>query len=236
MSRYNRMMKKNNKEFMLKVILGTTLGLFILLGALIVHNQNQQISQLKTDLYLKQQVEERATDQTISIVNVKTVQEKMNELKTYSVLKNSKVSMTHTYMYEEDAFLGLKKRATLKGTANLVYNYDISFANATVTQDENGTITVEISEPTLDIESVHYEKDTLIWEQNDYNLLCGEDEGQKVTKYFLESFVEQGIDKIQDMYNDEDMKVQLKRVAILEVQELIEGLDLNDCTVQVKIR
>ena len=231
----NRKLRRNN-DFMKKIIITTTIGLLVILSALVMYGQNKKIDSLQHDLYLKKQVEDRATDTTVSIINVKTIQEKMNELKTYSVLKNSKVSMTHTYIYEEDAFLGLKKRATLKGTANLVYNYDISFADATVTQDENGTITVEIGEPTLDIESVHYEKDTLIWEQNDYNLLCGENEGQKVTKFFLESFVEEGISKIQSMYNDGDMKTQLKRIAILEVQELIEGLDLNDCTVQVKIR
>lgn len=231
----NRKLRKNN-DFFKKVILTTTIGVLIIFSALMLHFQQQKINSLETDLYLKQQVEERATDTTISMVNVKTIQEKMNELKSYSVLKNSKVSMTHTYMYEEDAFLGLKKRATLKGTANLVYNYDVTFADALITQDKNGTITVEIGEPILDVEGVHYEKDSLIWQQNDYNLLCNEDEGQKVTKFFMESFVDEGIDKIQDMYNDEDMKTQLKRIAVLEVQELINTLDLNDCTVVVKIK
>ncbi len=231
----NKKLRKNN-DFLKKVIITTTVGLLIIFSALMMYFQQQKINNLETNLYLKQQVEERATDKTISMVNVKTIQEKMNELKSYSVLKNSKVSMTHTYMYEEDAFLGLKKRATLKGTANLVYNYDVTLADALITQDENGTITVEISEPMLDVEGVHYEKDSLIWQQNDYNLLCSEDEGQKVTKFFMESFVDEGIDKIQDMYNDEDMKTQLKRIAVLEVQELINTLDLNDCTVIVKIR
>ena len=163
-------------------------------------------------------------------------QEKMNELQNYSVLKNSKVSMTHTYIYEKPSILGLTKRVTLKGTANLVYNYDISLANAEITQDAYGTITIKIDSPTLDIESVHYERDTLIWQENNYNLLCNEDDGQQATKYFLESFVEQGTVKIQDMYNDKHMRKQLDRVAVLEVQELIEGLNLNNCTVIVKIK
>ena len=132
--------------------------------------------------------------------------------------------------------LGLKKRATLRGSANLVYNYDVTLADAIITQDSNGNITVEISRPILDVESVHYENDTLIWEENDYNILCGEKEGQKVQKYWIESFVERGIDKIQEMYNDEDMAEQLNRKAILEVQELIRELNLNNCNVVVKIR
>ena len=67
-------------------------------------------------MYLKEQVETRKSDKTISIVNMKTIQEKMNELQNYSVLKNSKVSMTHTYIYEKPSILGLTKRVTLKGT------------------------------------------------------------------------------------------------------------------------
>ena len=86
------------------------------------------------------------------------------------------------------------------------------------------------------MDSVHYENDTLIWQQNDYNLLCGEKEGEKVTKYFLETFVEVGREKIKDMYTDKDMNEQLNRIAVLEVQELIQGLNLNDCTVVVKLR
>ena len=33
-----------------------------------------------------------------------------------------------------------------------------------------------------------------------------------------------------------NMREQLDRVAVLEVQELIEGLNLNNCTVIVKIK
>ncbi len=230
--KYNR----GNREFMFKVIIATTLGVLILASSFIMNYQKHQIDQLKTDLYLKEQVENRESDKTISIVNMKTIQEKMNELKSYSVLKNSKVSMNHTYIYEKETFLGLKKRVTLKGSANLVYNYDVSLANAEITQDEYGTVTIKIDSPTLDIDSVHYERDTLIWEQNDYNLLCNEDDGQQATKYFLESFVEKGTDKIQDMYNDKHMREQLDRIAVLEIQELIEGLNLNNCTVIVKIK
>lgn len=230
--RYN----KSNGEFMFKVIIATTLGVLILVSSFIMSYQKHQIDQLKTDLYLKEQVETRKSDKTISIVNMKTIQEKMNELQNYSVLKNSKVSMTHTYIYEKPSILGLTKRVTLKGTANLVYNYDISLANAEITQDAYGTITIKIDSPALDIESVHYDRDTLIWQENNYNLLCNEDDGQQATKYFLESFVEQGTVKIQDMYNDKHMREQLDRVAVLEVQELIEGLNLNNCTVIVKIK
>ena len=160
--RYN----KGNGEFIFKVIIATTLGVLILVSSFIMSYQKHQIDQLKTDLYLKEQVETRKSDKTISIVNMKTIQEKMNELQNYSVLKNSKVSMTHTYIYEKPSILGLTKRVTLKGTANLVYNYDISLANAEITQDAYGTITIKIDSPTLDIESVHYERDTLIWREN----------------------------------------------------------------------
>ncbi|MBQ8234297.1 MAG: hypothetical protein IJZ36_01775, partial [Bacilli bacterium] len=91
----NRGMRRNNGDFIRRIIITTAIGVLVILATLI-YNQNNKIKQLETDLYLKQQVQEKATDTTISLINVKTIQEKFNELKSYSVLKNSKVNMTHT--------------------------------------------------------------------------------------------------------------------------------------------
>ena len=233
MSINNRMRK--NDGFVVKVILGTSLGLVVIMACMLLSNNNK-IKQLEDDLYLKQQVEERATDETTSIINLKTVKENLNEIKSYSILKNSRVTQTHTYKYEEDAWLGLKRKAELVGRADLIYSYDVHFDNATVTQDEKGNITITIDSPTLDIDSVHMERDTLILEEKDYNWLCNEENGEKVMRYYIESFTDRGIKNIEDMYNTTEKRVTLNKIAKEEVMKLIQTFNLNNCSVTVKIR
>ena len=230
----NNKMRKNN-GFVTKVILGTSLGLILIMASMLLYNSNK-IKTLEEDLYLKQIVEERATDETTSIINLKTVKENLNEIKSYSVLKNSRVTQTHTYKYEEDAWLGLKRKAELVGRADLIYNYDVHFDNAIVTQDEKGNITITIDSPTLDIDSVHMERDTLILEEKDYNIWCSEKDGEKVMRYYIESFTDRGIKNIEEMYNTTEKRATLNKVAKEEITKLVQTFNLNNCSITVKIR
>lgn len=232
----NKKLRKNNGDFAIKVILGTSLGLILIMASMLLYNNNK-IKQLEDDLYLKQQVEERENDYSISLLNKKTIQENFNKTKSYSILKNSKVSQTTTYQYEEEAWLGFKKRATLKGTANLVFNYDVSLSDATIEILNNGkTLKVIISEPFLDEESVHMDKDSLIIHEDNYNILCGEYEGQQTMKYFNDTFVNNGIDNIKELYNNVSKRQEINKIAIGEIRALIETFNINDCTIIVEIR
>ena len=230
----NNKMRKNN-GFVTKVILGTSLGLILIMASMLLYNNNK-IKTLEEDLYLKQIVEERATDETTSIINLKTVKENLNEIKSYSVFKNSRVTQTHTYKYEEDAWLGLKRKAELVGRADLIYNYDVHFDNAIVTQDEKGNITITIDSPTLDIDSVHMERDTLILEEKDYNIWCSEKDGEKVMRYYIESFTDRGIKNIEEMYNTTEKRATLNKIAKEEITKLVQTFNLNNCSITVKIR
>lgn len=230
----NNKMRKNN-GFVTKVILGTSLGLILIMASMLLYNNNK-IKTLEEDLYLKQIVEERATDETTSIINLKTVKENLNEIKSYSIFKNSRVTQTHTYKYEEDAWLGLKRKAELVGRADLIYNYDVHFDNAIVTQDEKGNITITIDSPTLDVDSVHMERDTLILEEKDYNIWCSEKDGEKVMRYYIESFTDRGIKNIEEMYNTTEKRATLNKVAKEEITKLVQTFNLNNCSITVKIR
>lgn len=232
----NKKLRKNNGDFAIKVILGTSLGLILIMASMLLYNNNK-IKQLEDDLYLKQQVEERENDYSISLLNKKTIQENFNKTKSYSILKNSKISQTTTYQYEEEAWLGLKKRATLKGTANLVFDYDVSLSDATIEILNNGkTLKVIISEPFLDEESVHMDKDSLIIHEDKYNILCGEYEGQQTMKYFNDTFVANGIDNIKELYNTADKRKEINKIAIGEIRALIETFNINDCTIIVEMK
>lgn len=218
-----------------KIIIGTTVGILVIASCLLTY-QCKKIDTLKHELEIKRQVDERKSAESYSVLNTKTVEEKFNELGTYSVLKNSKVSMSYTYEYSEDAWLGLKRKAVLKGTGNLVYSYDVSLSSADIELDvEHNTITILIDEPYLDEESVHIEKDSLIL-NGDYNWLCGSEEGEKITEYFVNNFVEDGITNLTEHYKSENNRRKLNQSAISQVKELVQTLNLHDCTVIVKIK
>ena len=218
-----------------KLIIGTTVGLLVIASCLLTY-QGKKINELQRNLEIKQQIDERQSAKSYSVLNTKTIEEEFNKLGSYSVLKNSKISMTHNYEYQEDAWLGLKRKAVLKGTGNLVYSYDISLKSADIKLDvEHNTITISIDEPYLDEESVHLEQDSLIID-SDYNWLCRTEEGKKTTQYFIDDFVEDGINNLTEYYNTENNRKRLENSAICEVKELVQTLNLYDCTVIVKIK
>ena len=218
-----------------KLIIGTTVGLLVIASCLLTY-QGKKINELQHNLEIKQQIDERKSAESYSVLNTKTIEEEFNKLGSYSVLKNSKISMTHNYEYQEDAWLGLKRKAVLKGTGNLVYSYDISLKSADIKLDvEHNTITISIDEPYLDEESVHLEQDSLIID-SDYNWLCRTEEGGKVTQYFVDDFVEDGIKNLTEHYKSENNRKKLNQNAITQVKELVETLNLYDCTVIVKIK
>ncbi len=218
-----------------KIITGTTIGLLIIASCLFTY-QHKKINELEHNLEIKQQIDERQSAKSYSVLNTKTIEEEFNKLGSYPILKNSKISMTHNYEYQEDAWLGLKRKATLKGTGNLVYSYDVSLKSADIKLDvEHNTITISIDEPYLDEDSVHLEQDSLIID-SDYNWLCRTEEGEKTTQYFVDDFVEDGINNLTEYYKSENNRKKLENNAITQVRELVETLNLYDCTVIVKIK
>lgn len=223
-------------SLMKKIIIGTVIGVMIIASCMMTY-QHKKISQLEEQVYLKQQVEDRATDYTVSILNSKTIEEKFNEVQMYPVLKNSTIRQTHTYEYDEEAFLGLHKKAVLSGAGNLVYDVDICLSSATIDCNvETNTITILLDEPTLDLESVHLEQDSLVIKENDYNFLCGTKDGEKVMSHYRESFVDKGKDNLEEYYSNENSKNRLRQQAIREVKSLVQTLNLKDCNVIVKMK
>ena len=221
---------------MKKIIIGSMIGLIIIASCIFV-NQERKINELEYSLQVKQQQDERHSDTTYTVLNAKKIQEKFNEVGSYSILKNSKANQTHTYNFEEEALLGFKKKATLKGSANLVYDYDILLSSADIQCDvENNTITVLIDQPYLDEQSVHMELDSLVITEDKHNILCGNEEGRKVEGFFRDSFVEEGTQKLLDYYSSENKKNKLNQQAITQVKKLVETLNLTNVTVIVKIK
>ena len=97
------------------------------------------------------------------------------------------------------------------------------------------TLKITISEPFLDEESVHMDKDSLIIHEDNYNILCGEYDGQQTMKYFNDTFVNNGINNIKELYNNVNKRQEINKIAKGEIKALIETFNVNDCTIIVEI-
>lgn len=223
-------------SLMKKIIIGTVIGVMIIASCMMTY-QHKKISQLEEQVYLKQQVEDRnrTTDYTKTLLNAKTIQEEFNSQQSYSILKDSAIRQTHEYSFEDDGVLGIKKRAVIKGVANLMYSCDVDLSQSEITV-ENKTIVVKIEKPYLNEKSVHMENNTLIIQEDEYSLLCSKKDCSKVMNYYMESFVSEGIENLHEYYSSDKQQDNLNKIAIQQVKSLIETLNITDTTVVVKIK
>ena len=227
-------MLSNNKAYM-KLIIGSTFGVLILLGGLVFKCQENKIDSLKDELYLKKQNEQRATDYYESVVNIKTIQTEFNTLKEYPVQKNCKVNMNHRYIYSTDGALGIKKEIILKGRGQVQYNINIRFDTAVISSVDGKNIKVQIQKPYVDEESIKLVENTLIMDQQDFSFWSSRQDSTQAQKLYMDSFVDSARDNVLDLYKDRERQAYINKVAIAETQALIRTLNLNNCNVYVEI-
>ena len=226
-------------DFKTKAIAGTGASLIIAsmgLGGWSIH-QSHKIDDLKDELYLKQQNEQRASDHYESILNVKTIQSKFNTMQEYAVQKNNVVNKQHTYYYSSDGKLGVKKQAKLVGRGQMRYDIVVNLRNAEVIPSDNGKIIkIKIDKPYVDETNIGMVNNSLIMDSVDYNFWANKQDTAEAQKLFIESFEESGKKDILALYATKEKHAYINNVAKAEVKALIQNLNLNgNVTVIVEI-
>ena len=229
-------MLRRNKEYM-KILIASSFGVLILLGAIIMRIQDGRIDALKDELYLKRQNEQRTTDYYESTLNIKTIQQEFNTLQEYAVLKNSVVNMNHRYYYTADGMLGLDHKIMLEGRGQVQYDVVVNYSSAIVTTTNNGRdIKIQLQKPYLDENSIKLKENTLIMENTNYNFWSNKKDGVQAQKFFMDSFVDSGRNKLLDYYRTQEKQNYINKVAIAQTQTLIRTLNINgNCNVVVEI-
>lgn len=227
------------EDIQTKVIAGTGAGLLIAsmgLGGWSIH-QSHKIDDLKDELYLKQQNEQRASDHYESILNVKTIQSKFNTMQEYAVQKNNVVNKQHTYYYSSDGKLGVKKQAKLVGRGQMRYDIVVNLRNAEVIPSDNGKIIkIKIDKPYVDETNIGMVNNSLIMDSVDYNFWANKQDTAEAQKLFIESFEESGKKDILALYATKEKHAYINNIAKAEVKALIQNLNLNgNVTVIVEI-
>ena len=217
-----------NNAYM-KILIGSVLGTLIIISSMLTFNyQSNKINELKEELYLKQQNEQRASDHYESVLNVKTIEDKLNSLHEYDVLKDCVIDMDHTYHYKADGRMGIRKQAQMRGHGRLQYSVCVNLSSAIITSNNNGKdITVQIDAPNVDLNSIKLQQNTLVIKDADYSFFCNKNDGAELQKLFIDSFVDGGVKKITDLYTQKDKQNHIDRIAKAEIHSLIRELNLN---------
>ena len=204
-----------------KKTIGVVLAILIAFGTFAY--QFNKIHTLKEELYNKQQVEVRLdkTEHTETKMFKKSIREKFNEVKSYKVL-DGKVNLKHTYEYEDDAILGMKKRVTISGFCDVYFDYNVDLSTAEIHETEN-KITIKIDEPTLNKDSLHAIKDSYkqINSSTKYGVLANKEDVRTAMEYYYASLEERASDKITTLYNEEKAN-HLEYNAKKQVKKLVK--------------
>ena len=223
--------KRITKSLRNKIIAGVLVFVTLLGGGIGYKHQQQQINNLKYQLELKQMKEERATDYTISSYDTKNIEFKFNEIKEYKIMDSS-ISMKHKYIYTDEAFLGLHRKAILTGNVNIYFQYNVSLVDAEIKETDN-EITINISKAYLDKDTVHIIPNTFIKIEDEcsHNILSNYESGRKIQQHWNESAVENSYKYIEEYFND-SKKIELHTKE--QVKELVQTLTNKKVIVNIK--
>ena len=223
--------KRITKNLRNKIIAGVLVFVTLLGGGIGYKHQRDQINNLKYQLELKQMKEERATDYTISSYDTENIEFKFNEIKEYKIMDSS-ISMKHKYIYTDEAFLGLHRKAILTGNVNIYFQYNVSLVDAEIKETDN-EITINISKAYLDKDTVHIIPNTFIKIEDEcsHNILSNYESGRKIQQHWNESAVENSYKYIEEYFND-SKKIELHTKE--QVKELVQTLTNKKVIVNIK--
>ena len=223
--------KRITKNLRNKIIAGVLVFVTLLSGGIGYKHQRDQINNLKYQLELKQMKEERATDYTISSYDTENIEFKFNEIKEYKIMDSS-ISMKHKYIYTDEAFLGLHRKAILTGNVNIYFQYNVSLVDAEIKETDN-EITINISKAYLDKDTVHIIPNTFIKIEDEcsHNILSNYESGRKIQQHWNESAVENSYKYIEEYFND-SKKIELHTKE--QVKELVQTLTNKKVIVNIK--
>ena len=198
--------------------------------------QQNKINDLQDQLKMKQDIDHKTQGNYSTLMDAKTIQNKFNELNSYKVFDGSMV-LKHKYEYQRDSFLGLKSRGVLVANARAYYEFKVDLKDAIVTVDNN-IVNIELPRVKLDKNSVHMANETFreVEKESKNNLLMNDKDGEKLMRYFIESFNTSAIDKLEEYYDSGVMRDKLEDYAKREVRSLIDSLGLNRTDVKINIK
>ena len=216
-------MKKMNLDIIKKVMIGTLIGLMIIMACIFKY-QSGKIDRLEHDLVIKQETHTQEFDYTETEAYAKTIEETFNETGDLIVMEG-KVSIKHKYVLDEKGWLGISQTETLTATADAYYEFTTPLNRADI--EVKGTkIIVTIKAPSLKKEATHRIANTMhvIEDETDSSFFSTKENARKAVRYWEDTYMKRANDRIADLYGKDD----LNKEAIKQVEELVKHLTGNN--------
>ena len=226
-------LSKDIKKKIVAVMMAFVLAIGVFVG---YKHQTNKINDLKKQLELKQELDEQSRGYTESILDIKSIKGEFNKLNDYPILKNYKITMEHTYDYMKDGALGMKRKATLSGTATCIYDVDVRLSNANIFVDSGNVLNVELERPFLDKDSVHMEQNTFLMNEkkSNLNMWMRREDSQELQNFWNNTFNIRAIEKLEDYYNEQYQRDKLDSIAKQEVGDLLRTLNVTNYKITIK--
>ncbi len=216
-------MKKMNLDIIKKIVIGTVIGLMIIMACIFKY-QGDKIDRLEHDLVIKQEEHTQEFDYTETEAYAKTVEESFNETGELIVMEG-KVNIKHKYVLDEKGWLGVNQTETLTATADAYYEFTTPLNRADI--EVKGTkIIVTIKAPELKKGATHRVANTMhvIEDETGSSFFSTKENTRKAVRYWEDTFDKRANERIEGLYKDDD----LRKEAIKQVEELVKHLTGNN--------
>ena len=215
-------MKKLNLDIIKKVIIGTLIGLMIIMACMFKY-QGDKIDRLEHDLVIKQEEHTQEFDYTETEAYAKTIEETFNETGDLIVMEGN-ISIKHKYVLDERGWLGISQTEKFTATADAYYEFTTPLNKATI--ETKGTkIIVTIRTPELKKGATHRIANTMhvIESETDSSFFSTKENARKAVRFWEDTFDKRANDRIEGLYKEEELNSK----AIKQVEDLIKHLTGN---------
>lgn len=213
-------MKKEMKRYIVLLMAMAIIGTMI-------YNFN------KKDIKEQEQTRQGVTKSIQTEMYTDTIREKFNELKSYKVL-DGVINMQHTYNYEKETVLGLKKKVNITAFADIYYEFNIDLRDVDI-KEAKDKIIVKVDYPYLDQNTINIKPNStkVIDSKTSSNMLANKEDNRIAMQYFSESLVKVASRNIDRLYGSEK-KNHLEYNCKKEVRKLVETFVDKDVEVEFK--
>ena len=219
-------MKKLEWDVIKKVIIGSIVGIVIIMSCLFIH-QRQEIKRLEHDLVIKQETHTQEFDYTETEAYAKTIKETLVEEGEMIVLKGE-LNIKHKYVLDEEGFLGINQTEKFTATANAYYQFTTDLNNATV-QVEGKKIVVTLKAPKLDKEATHRKANTMyvMQDETSSSFFSSRENSRKVVRFWEDTFDQRANDRIESIYDSKDLEDETVKLVSNLLKHLAKDVKIE---------
>lgn len=221
------MLNKRIKVSIRTIVIGLIIGATVTVGSLFMY-QRHTINDLKKELYIQTETTEQRLNYTDTKIDTSTIENKFNELQKIEII-NSRINIKHTYNYNRDSILGMKSNYRLTGTADFYYSHVVDLTSYKILAVSKNDITISINRAYLDKDACHRVNNTFyrMDSECDASLLSNKKDAERATRHWEDTFDKKGIEKVEEYYNDPEMKQILNEHTKTIITDLFKTMGYN---------